>query len=261
MDNEQTNNGCSSLRLPMFCSENTEAWFAITRTKFCIKRVEACSWQGNQLHWVPKYCYPPPLGSHPGLKLPNFLQRFLMDTGASSSIFQHQSSFPHSLPRPLACGRSSLSAGSQPLSFTAGVAVVHCQPVANSLDSSPQPLAVSLFYLLFIRDQWFLQNFINSMCDIKFWKGNENLRSVYKKWFFEILSGFFHFWPFSALKIVHCSFQEMKTFFLWIGRMGHQKIRLFILISKMCTYDLSKKCTQKSFSQKTILPLENLPKS
>ncbi len=39
----------------------------------------------------------------------------------------------------------------------------------------------------------FLQNFINSMCDIKFWKGNEYLRSVYKKPFFEILSGFFHF--------------------------------------------------------------------
>ncbi len=31
------------------------------------------------------------------------------------------------------------------------------------------------------------------MCDIKFWKGNENPRSVYKKPFFEILSGFFHF--------------------------------------------------------------------
>ncbi len=150
MDNEQTNNGCSSLRLPMFCSENTETWFAITRTKFCIKRVEACSWQGNQLPEVPKHSYPPPLGSHPGLKLPNFLQGFLMDTGASSSIFQHQSSFPPSLPQPLACGRSSLSASSQPLSFTAGVAVVHCQPVANSLDSSPQPLAVSLLYLLFI---------------------------------------------------------------------------------------------------------------
>ncbi len=28
------------------------------------------------------------------------------------------------------------------------------------------------------------------MCDIKFRKGNENLRSVYKKPFFKILSGF-----------------------------------------------------------------------
>jgi hypothetical protein len=167
MDNEQTKNGCSSLRLPMFCSENTEAWFAITRTKFCIKRVEACSWQGNQLHWVPKYCYPPPLGSHPGLKLPNFLQRFLMDTGASSSIFQHQSSFPPSLPRPLACGRSSLFAGSQPLSFTAAASgcrhleqrtACHCWCCRGSLSAGSLQLGFiatatsceSLLYLLFI---------------------------------------------------------------------------------------------------------------
>ncbi len=34
------------------------------------------------------------------------------------------------------------------------------------------------------------------MCDLKVWKENENLRYVYKKPFFEILSGFFHFWPF-----------------------------------------------------------------
>ncbi len=72
------------------------------------------------------------------------------------------------------------------------------------------------------RDQWFWQNFINSMCDIKFWKGNENLRSVYKKWFFEILSGPFHFWPFSALKKAHCSLQEMKTPPPRTGRTGHQ---------------------------------------
>jgi hypothetical protein len=37
------------------------------------------------------------------------------------------------------------------------------------------------------------------MCDVKFWKGNENLRSVYKKPFFEIFSGFFHFRPLSLL--------------------------------------------------------------
>jgi hypothetical protein len=38
------------------------------------------------------------------------------------------------------------------------------------------------------------------MCDIKFWKDNENLRYVFKKPFFEILSGFFHFWPFKVSK-------------------------------------------------------------
>ncbi len=42
------------------------------------------------------------------------------------------------------------------------------------------------------RDQWFWQNFINSMCDIKFWKGNENLRSVYKK-------SFSKFWAVSSI--------------------------------------------------------------
>jgi hypothetical protein len=43
------------------------------------------------------------------------------------------------------------------------------------------------------RDQWFWQNFINSMCDIKFWKGNENLRSVYKK------NRFSKFWAVSSI--------------------------------------------------------------
>jgi hypothetical protein len=37
MDNEQPNNGGSSLRLPQFLAENTEAWFAIT---VWIKRVD-----------------------------------------------------------------------------------------------------------------------------------------------------------------------------------------------------------------------------
>ncbi len=30
-------------------------------------------------------------------------------------------------------------------------------------------------------DQWFLQNFIISMCGIKLWKGYENVRLGYKK--------------------------------------------------------------------------------
>jgi hypothetical protein len=37
MDNKQPNNGGSSLRLPQFLAENTEAWFAITVR---IKRVD-----------------------------------------------------------------------------------------------------------------------------------------------------------------------------------------------------------------------------
>jgi hypothetical protein len=40
MDNEQPNNGGSSLRLPQLWAENTEAWFAIAETRFRIKRVD-----------------------------------------------------------------------------------------------------------------------------------------------------------------------------------------------------------------------------
>jgi len=40
MDNEQPNNGGSSLCLPQFWAENTEAWFAIAETRFRIKRVD-----------------------------------------------------------------------------------------------------------------------------------------------------------------------------------------------------------------------------
>jgi hypothetical protein len=43
-----------------------------------------------------------------------------------------------------------------------------------------------------IGTKWFWQNFIILMCDIKFWRDNENLRSVYKQTFLKILSGFFH---------------------------------------------------------------------
>ncbi len=71
----------------------------------------------------------------------------------------------------------------------------------------------SLRAMLLIRDQWFWQNFIISMCDIKFWKGNENLRSVYKKPFFEIFSGFFHFWPFQFSKKFIVPSKRWKLFF------------------------------------------------
>jgi hypothetical protein len=75
--------------------------------------------------------------------------------------------------------------------------------------------------ILCIKDQWIRQSFIISMCDIKFWKGFENLRPIYKKPFFEILSGFLHFaFPIS----IHFLYYEVKTFFIWISRMGYQKI-------------------------------------
>jgi hypothetical protein len=39
MDIKQPNVG-SSLRLPLFWAENTEAWFAIAKTRFHIKRMD-----------------------------------------------------------------------------------------------------------------------------------------------------------------------------------------------------------------------------
>jgi hypothetical protein len=46
------------------------------------------------------------------------------------------------------------------------------------------------------RDQWFWENIINSTCDKKFWKGNENLRSVYKKTVFLNFEWFLPFFTF-----------------------------------------------------------------
>ncbi len=53
---------------------------------------------------------------------------------------------------------------------------------------------------LMIKDQGFWQNFIISMCDIQFWKGNENLRSVYKKPFLRNFERFLPFLTFLVLK-------------------------------------------------------------
>ncbi len=47
-----------------------------------------------------------------------------------------------------------------------------------------------------------LTNFIISKCDIKFWKGNENLRSVCKKTVFRNFEWFLPFLTFSVLKKV-----------------------------------------------------------
>ncbi len=54
MDNEQANNGGSSLCLPQFWAENTEAWFAITETRFRIKRVEDQQMFDHVVNALPK---------------------------------------------------------------------------------------------------------------------------------------------------------------------------------------------------------------
>jgi hypothetical protein len=95
-----------------------------------------------------------------------------------------------------------------------------------------------------IRDQWCWQNFIMLMWDIKFWKGNENLRSVYKKPFFEILSGFFYFWPYQFSKKFIVPSKWWKLFFFELVKWGIKK-SVFSYRFQKCTYDLCKKCTQK----------------
>jgi len=95
---------------------------------------------------------------------------------------------------------------------------------------------VRMSALILSKDQWFWQNLIILMCDTKFLTGNEKIYDLFiKKPCFEILSGFFHFWPFQVSKKFIVPSLEMKTFFLWIGRMGHEKILLFVLISNMYT--------------------------
>ncbi len=65
---------------------------------------------------------------------------------------------------------------------------------------------------------WLLgtSDFDAQMSGIKFWKGNENLRPVYKQPFYEILSGCLHFGLFSSQKVHIDSSMRLKLFFLWI---------------------------------------------
>ncbi len=58
---------------------------------------------------------------------------------------------------------------------------------------------------LHIRNQWFWQNFIISMCGIKFLKGNKNLRSVYKKTVFRNIERFLPFLGALFTKVI-CTF-------------------------------------------------------
>ncbi len=106
-----------------------------------------------------------------------------------------------------------------------------------------------------IRDQWLGQNFIISMCGIKFWKGNENLGSVYNKPFFEILSGSFHFWPFQFSKKVIVPSVRWKLFPL--NKLnGASKIRLFLLNFKNVQMILVKSAPKKVLGKKLFSHLK-----
>ncbi len=105
------------------------------------------------------------------------------------------------------------------------------------------------------RDQWFWQNFIISMCGIKFWKGNKNLRSVYKILFFEILSGFFHFWPFKFFKKIHGPFWDENFFSLNMSN-GASKNSSFRTDFKNVHLTLVKSAPEKVLTKKLFYQLK-----
>ncbi len=93
------------------------------------------------------------------------------------------------------------------------------------------------------------------MCGIKFWKGNENLRSVYKKQFFEILSGFFLF----SQKGFNVP-SKNRNFSLMNRSNGVSKNSAFFGIDFRNVHVTLVKSAQKKFYfiQKTISPIVNL---
>ncbi len=104
------------------------------------------------------------------------------------------------------------------------------------------------FLLLRIRYQRFWQNFINSMCNIKFWKGNENLWSVYKKTVFQNFERFLPFLIFFSSQKGSLSLLSDENFFSLNRSNGASKNPAFFSYwFQKCTYDLRKKCTQKKF--------------
>ncbi len=92
------------------------------------------------------------------------------------------------------------------------------------------------FYVLFLDDSTvYGQSFIISMCVTKFWKGNENLTSVYKKNLFS------KYWAVSSIFDL-LSYEKGSLCLLWdenyfplnkSNGLGYQNIHLFLLISKM----------------------------
>jgi hypothetical protein len=83
----------------------------------------------------------------------------------------------------------------------------------------------------------------------KFWKGNENMRSVYKKPFFKILSGFLSFLTFNFSKSIH--FLRDKNFF---PNMANR-------VPKNPSFHSDFNNVYFIIAKKTILLIENLQKS
>jgi hypothetical protein len=95
------------------------------------------------------------------------------------------------------------------------------------------------------------------MCDIKFWKGNENLRSVNKKPFFEILSRFFHFWPLQFSKKL--SLLRVENFFSLNRSNGTSKYPSFHTDFKNVHMTLVKSAPKKVLAKKLFYQLKTCP--
>jgi hypothetical protein len=98
------------------------------------------------------------------------------------------------------------------------------------------------------------------MSGLKFWKGYENLRSVYKNCFPK-------YWAISSIFELLSS-QKGSLFLLQYENIislnksnGVSKNPSFHTDFKNVHMTLVKSAPKKSFSQKTILPIKNLPKS
>ena len=110
---------------------------------------------------------------------------------------------------------------------------------------------------VYSRDQWFWQNFINLMCDIKFWKGNVNLRYIYKKTVFRNFERFLPFLTFFSSQKSSLSLLKDENFFSLNRSNGASKNPSFCTDFKNVHLTFVKSAPKKSFSQKTILPIEN----
>ncbi len=107
-----------------------------------------------------------------------------------------------------------------------------------------------------IRDQWIWQNFINLMCDKKFWMDIENLRSIYKKTVFRNFERFLPFLSFFSSPKSSLSLLREENFFSLNRSDGASKTPSFRTDFKNVHMTFVKSAPKKSFSQKTILAIE-----
>ncbi len=125
--------------------------------------------------------------------------------------------------------------------------------VGKSSYGALQVRTLFIVWSLFNRDQWFWRNLRISMCVVKFYKGYENLRPVYKKPFFDILSGFLHFS--SSLKVFIVTSKRWKLFFFKYGECGIKK-SIFSYWFQNFNLIFVKSSLKKIFNRKTGLPFE-----